>query len=187
MRLLEPLNGIKMGQGHYIIHLYFFITMCLIPTDLNIDLTSWLPADVAKHAEEARAASEELAKKAEEKAKREEAKKAAAEAAKKAEEDAKKPKEEEATEEEGDDTETGGDYDVVKDVTDKTKEHAGDEYDAVKDASEKTKETKDALSDHDILMYGEAPGYWQPVSNFKTGLPELQSMFQDGWVNMKTM
>ena len=33
MRLLEPLNGIKVGQGHYIIHLYFFISMVLIDPD----------------------------------------------------------------------------------------------------------------------------------------------------------
>lgn len=52
MRLLEPLNGIKMGQGHYIIHFYFAVAMFLIPTDLNIDMSMWLPKEVAKSAEE---------------------------------------------------------------------------------------------------------------------------------------
>lgn len=27
MRLLEPINGIKVAQGHLLIHLVFFITM----------------------------------------------------------------------------------------------------------------------------------------------------------------
>lgn len=54
MRLLEPLNGIKMGQGHYVIHLYFFITMLMIDTSIDIDLSQWLPKDVAKHAEKQR-------------------------------------------------------------------------------------------------------------------------------------
>lgn len=51
MRLLEPLNGIKMGQGHYIIHLYFFVTMFFIDTSIDIDLSNWLPKDVAKKVE----------------------------------------------------------------------------------------------------------------------------------------
>lgn len=51
MRLLEPLNGIKMGQGHYIIHLFFFITMCLIPQEIDIDMSAWLPKDVADKAQ----------------------------------------------------------------------------------------------------------------------------------------
>lgn len=39
-----------MGQGHYIIHLYFFITMLMIDTSIDIDLSQWLPKDVAEHA-----------------------------------------------------------------------------------------------------------------------------------------
>ena len=39
MRLLEPLNGIKVGQGHYIIHLYFFITMMFIDVEKKFDNT----------------------------------------------------------------------------------------------------------------------------------------------------
>lgn len=33
MRLLEPLNGVKMAQGHYMTHLVFFVTMLLINTE----------------------------------------------------------------------------------------------------------------------------------------------------------
>ena len=38
MRLLEPLQGLKMGQGHFLIHLTFFISMCLLDTDINKNL-----------------------------------------------------------------------------------------------------------------------------------------------------
>jgi len=39
MRLLEPLNGLKMAQGHACVHLIFFITMMLIDTDVTINLS----------------------------------------------------------------------------------------------------------------------------------------------------
>lgn len=38
MRLLEPLNGVKYGVGHYATHLIFFLSMCLIDPDININL-----------------------------------------------------------------------------------------------------------------------------------------------------
>ena len=30
MRLLEPLNGVKMGQGHYMVHIIFFLAMLMV-------------------------------------------------------------------------------------------------------------------------------------------------------------
>ena len=33
MRLLEPLNGLKFAQGHFIVHLAFFISMLQISID----------------------------------------------------------------------------------------------------------------------------------------------------------
>jgi hypothetical protein len=33
MRLLEPINGIKVAQGHMIIHLVFFISMFTFDKD----------------------------------------------------------------------------------------------------------------------------------------------------------
>jgi hypothetical protein len=35
MRLLEPINGIKVAQGHMLIHMVFFVTMMTL--DTNID------------------------------------------------------------------------------------------------------------------------------------------------------
>lgn len=48
MRLLEPLNGLKMAQGHACVHLIFFITMFLIDTDISINLSS-KGADTGDH------------------------------------------------------------------------------------------------------------------------------------------
>lgn len=45
MRLLEPLNGIKVGQGHYIIHLYFFISMLLIDKDETFKMKELKPSE----------------------------------------------------------------------------------------------------------------------------------------------
>ena len=63
MRLLEPLNGIKMGQGHYIIHFYLFVTMFFINTELDIDLKSFLSAETAAEVEAAQKKLDEEAKK----------------------------------------------------------------------------------------------------------------------------
>ena len=35
MRLLEPINGIKSMQGHYLMNLIFFVAMCFIQTDIE--------------------------------------------------------------------------------------------------------------------------------------------------------
>lgn len=53
MRLLEPLNGIKMAQGHVIVHLIFFISMMLINTDINIQLHPESKREHNAHAGEA--------------------------------------------------------------------------------------------------------------------------------------
>ena len=37
MRLLEPINGIKVAQGHMIIHLVFFATMFTFDKNENPD------------------------------------------------------------------------------------------------------------------------------------------------------
>ena len=38
MRLLEPLNGVKMAQGHYLTHLVLFLGMLTIETQPHLDL-----------------------------------------------------------------------------------------------------------------------------------------------------
>ena len=40
MRLLEPVQGIKMAQGHFMTHLIFFTSMWFINTDITINLAS---------------------------------------------------------------------------------------------------------------------------------------------------
>lgn len=50
MRLLEPLNGVKVGIGHAAVHLTFFISMCFIDTDIeknlrNVDTKSMISYD----------------------------------------------------------------------------------------------------------------------------------------------
>ena len=35
MRLLEPINGIKSMQGHYLMNFVFFIAMCFISPDIE--------------------------------------------------------------------------------------------------------------------------------------------------------
>jgi len=46
MRLLEPLNGLKMAQGHAALHLTFFICMLYVDTDLaSIKNPSLEPGD----------------------------------------------------------------------------------------------------------------------------------------------
>lgn len=37
MRLLEPLNGVKMLQGHFAMHIVFFICMWFVTTDISMD------------------------------------------------------------------------------------------------------------------------------------------------------
>ena len=38
MRLLEPLNGIKTAQGHFVTHFIMMISMLCLDSDININL-----------------------------------------------------------------------------------------------------------------------------------------------------
>lgn len=42
MRLLEPLNGVKMAQGHYLGHLVLFLGMLTVNVDPHIELIETL-------------------------------------------------------------------------------------------------------------------------------------------------
>lgn len=44
MRLLEPLNGVKMAQGHYLAHLVLFLGMLTIDTVPHQELIDTLIA-----------------------------------------------------------------------------------------------------------------------------------------------
>jgi hypothetical protein len=50
MRLLEPLNGIKTAQGHFLTHLVFFTTMFFVDTNIehSIEIKSE-SSDVTAH------------------------------------------------------------------------------------------------------------------------------------------
>jgi hypothetical protein len=43
MRLLEPLAGVKMSQGHYLTHLIFFVSMFFIDKDINKNIAISAP------------------------------------------------------------------------------------------------------------------------------------------------
>ena len=49
MRLQEPVNGIKVGVGHNLIHLAFFISMLTINQDITLNLHSLKPPKPEKH------------------------------------------------------------------------------------------------------------------------------------------
>ena len=51
MRLLEPINGIKSSQGHYLMNLIFFIAMCTIDTNVvtNIHEAPGEDNEVSEH------------------------------------------------------------------------------------------------------------------------------------------